>query len=555
MKSKKFLAILLTATMLLSTALVGCGGSSDGKKPAEGGKKGQSITLISSDAKTLDTSKSTDQMSFNAINASMEGLTRYNNDKPEKAIAESWEQSKDGLKWTFKLRDAKWSDGKKVTAKDFEYAWKRILNPKTKAQYASFMFVLKNGEKFYEGKAKEEEVGVKAIDDKTLEVTLENPTPYFLQLTAFPLLSPLRQDIVEAAGDKYGTDPSKMVFDGPFVLEKWEKGSKITFNKNEKYWDKDTVKLDKGTFQVAEEMPTRYQMFTSKQIDGTAITGEYVQKMKDEAKAGKYDYVESTDPTSFYMIMNQNGEKANKLLTNSKIRLALSLAIDRESYVNKVYQRGFASNGLIPTGMVAGEKVYRDVVPEPLKSVANKDPKALFIEGLKELNLDPNPSKYTLRYLPQGSATSDRAYAEYFQNQWQSKIGVNIKVDSAADFSDYLKKTEEGNFEIAMSGWGADYNDPMAFIELFTTGNGNNNGKFSNAEYDKIVKDIKKEPDMNKRIELYKRAEQILVSEQAGIAPVFYKDKRFFTQKYVKGLQFPSFGGLYELKWTSIEGK
>ena len=296
-------------------------------------------------------------------------------------------------------------------------------------------------------------------------------------------------------------------------------------------------------------------MFTSKQIDGTAITGEYVQKMKDEAKAGKYDYVESTDPTSFYMIMNQNGEKANKLLTNSKIRLALSLAIDRESYVNKVYQRGFASNGLIPTGMVAGEKVYRDVVPEPLKSVANKDPKALFIEGLKELNLDPNPSKYTLRYLPQGSATSDRAYAEYFQNQWQSKIGVNIKVDSAADFSDYLKKTEEGNFEIAMSGWGADYNDPMAFIELFTTGNGNNNGKFSNAEYDKIVKDIKKEPDMNKRIELYKRAEQILVSEQAGIAPVFYKDKRFFTQKYVKGLQFPSFGGLYELKWTSIEGK
>lgn len=554
MKSKKFLAILLTATMLLSTALVGCG-SSDGKKSAEGGKKEQSITLITSDAKTLDTSKATDQMSFNALNASMEGLTRNNDEKPEKAMAESWEESKDGLKWTFKLRDAEWSDGKKVTAKDFEYSWKRVLNPKTKSQYASFIFVLKNGEKFYEGKAKEEEVGVKAIDDKTLEVTLENPTPYFLQLTAFPLLAPLRQDIVEKSGDKYGTDPSTMVFNGPFVLEKWEKGSKITFNKNQKYWDKDTVKLDKGTFQIAEEMPTRYQMFTSKQIDGTAIVGEYVQKMKDEAKAGKYDYFESAAPSSFYMIMNQNGEKANKLLTNSKIRLALSLAIDRESYVNKVYQRGFASNGLIPSGMAAGEKVYRDVVPEPLKSVANQDPKALFIEGLKELKLDPNPSKYTLRYLPQGSATSDRAYAEYFQNQWQSKIGVNIKIDSAADFSDYLKKTEEGNFEIAMSGWGADYNDPMAFIELFTTGNGNNNGKFSNAEYDKIVKDIQKEPDMNKRIELYKRAEQILVAEQAGIAPVFYKDKRFFTQKYVKGLQFPSFSGLYELKWTSIEGK
>lgn len=552
MKSKKFLAALLTATMLLSTALVGCGGSSDSKKPADGGKKEQSITLVTSDAKTLDTSKATDQMSFNAINAGMEGLTRYNNDKPEKAIAESWETSKDGLKWTFKLRDAEWSDGKKVTAKDFAYAWKRILNPKTKAQYASFMFVLKNGEKFYEGKAKEDEVGVKAIDDKTLEITLENPVPYFLQLTAFPLLSPLRQDIVEAAGDKYGTDPSKMVFNGPFVIEKWERGSKINIVKNAKYWDKDTVKIDKGTFQVVEEMPTRYQMFTNKQLDVTAIVGDHVQKMKDEAKTGKYDYIEEVDPSSFYMIMKQDG--TNKLLTNAKIRLALSLAIDREAYVKNVYKRGFASKGLIPTGMFAGEKVYRDQVEEPLKSVT-QDPKALFVEGLKELKLDPDPSKYTLRYLPQGGSTSDRAYAEFFQNQWKSKIGVNIKLDAAADFSDYLQKTESGQFEIAMAGWGADYNDPMAFIELFTTGNGNNNGKFSNKEYDDIVKKIQKEPDMAKRTELYKRAEEIIVKEQAGIAPVFYKDKRMFSQKYVKGLQLPDYGGLFELKWTSVEGK
>ncbi|SQB89956.1 peptide ABC transporter substrate-binding protein [Clostridium tetanomorphum] len=286
MKSKKILAALLTATMLLSIALVGCGGGSDDKKAAEGGKKENSIVLQASDAKTLDPSKATDQMSHNAINASFEGLTRSNKDKPEKAIAESWECSKDELKWTFKLRDAKWSDGKPVTAKDFEYSWKRILNPKTKAQYASFMFVLKNGEKYYKGQAKAEEVGVKAKDDKTLEVELENPIPYFLQLTSFPLLYPLRQDIVEASGDKFGSDPSKMVFNGPFVLDKWERASKIVASKNPEYWDKDTVKLDKVTFQVAEEMTTRYQMFTNKQLDVTAIVGEYVQKMKDEAKSG-----------------------------------------------------------------------------------------------------------------------------------------------------------------------------------------------------------------------------------------------------------------------------
>ncbi|MBC2398233.1 peptide ABC transporter substrate-binding protein [Clostridium tetanomorphum] len=540
--------------MLLSIALVGCGGGSDDKKAAEGGKKENSIVLQASDAKTLDPSKATDQMSHNAINASFEGLTRSNKDKPEKAIAESWECSKDELKWTFKLRDAKWSDGKPVTAKDFEYSWKRILNPKTKAQYASFMFVLKNGEKYYKGQAKAEEVGVKAKDDKTLEVELENPIPYFLQLTSFPLLYPLRQDIVEASGDKFGSDPSKMVFNGPFVLDKWERASKIVASKNPEYWDKDTVKLDKVTFQVAEEMTTRYQMFTNKQLDVTAIVGEYVQKMKDEAKSGKYNFIEETDPSSFYMIFNQNGEKANKLLTNSKIRLAISLAIDREAYVNKVYQRGFVSRGLIPVGMFAGEKVYRDIVPEPLKGV-DKDPKALFIEGLKELKLDPDPSKYTLRYLPQGSSTDDRAYAEFFQAQWKEKIGFNTKMDTAADFSDYNNKKEKGDFEIAMSGWGADYNDPMAFVELFKTGNGNNNGKFSNAEYDQIVEKILKESNMDKRIELYKRAEEILVKEQAGMAPVFYKDKRMFTQKYVKGLQYPSFGGLYELKWASVTGE
>lgn len=552
MKSKKILVALLTATMLLSTALFGCG-SSD-KKAAEGGKGDNSIVLIASDAKTLDPSMATDQMSHNAMTAAFEGLTRLNKDKPEKGIAESWETSKDGLKWTFKLRDAKWSDGKPVTAKDFEYSWKRILNPKTKAPYASFMFVLKNGEKYYKGQAKAEEVGVKAKDDKTLEVELENPTPYFLQLTAFPLLDPLRQDIVEASGDKFGTDPSKMVFNGPFVIDKWERASKIIASKNPNYWDKDTVKLDKVTFQVAEEMPTRYNMFINKQVDATAIVGEYVQKMKDEAKAGKYNYIEEINPSSFYLIFKQNGENVNKLLTNPKIRLAISLAIDREAYVNKVYQRGFVSNGLIPAAVYAGDKVYRDLVPEPLKDI-KKDPKALFIEGLKELKLDPDPSKYTLRYLPQGSATSDRAYAEFFQAQWKEKIGFNTKLDTAADFSDYNNKTDKGEFEIAMSGWGADYNDPMAFVELFTTGNGNNNGKFSNKEYDEIVKKIQKESNMDKRIELYKRAEQILVLEQAGVAPVFYKDKRFFTQKYVNGLQVPSFGGLYELKWTSVNGK
>ncbi|WP_315122090.1 peptide ABC transporter substrate-binding protein [uncultured Clostridium sp.] len=552
MKSKKTIATLIAATMLLSTALAGCGGGGD-KKPA-GEAKEQAITLIVSPSKTLDLSKATDQMSSNAINAFTEGLTRYNNDKAEAAIAESWTTSPDGLKWTFKLRDAEWSDGKKVTAKDFEYSWKRLLDPATKAQYATFLFVLKNGRDYYDGKAKAEDIGVKAVDEKTLEVELENPTPYFLELTAAAQLYPLREDIVKAEGDKYGTDVSKMVFNGPFAIENYERGSKIQLKKNDKYWDKDTVKLDKVTFQVAEEMNTRYNMFINKQIDGTAIVGEHVQKMKDEAAAGKYKILDSVGPSTFYILMNQGREDSNKLLTNSKIRLALSLAIDREAYVNNVYKRGVISYGLIPFGLASGDKEFREMFPEPLKAI-NKDPKELFVEGLKELNMDPDPSKHTLKYLPQGSSANDRAYAEFFQGQWKEKIGVNITIDSAADFGDYLVKTEGGQFEMAMAGWGADYNDPMSYAELFVSNNGNNNGKFKNAEYDEIVRKLEKEGDQSKRTELYRRAEEILLIEDAGIAPVFYKDKIHFRQNYVEGIQYPSFGGLYELKWTSVEGK
>ncbi|WP_343216174.1 peptide ABC transporter substrate-binding protein [Clostridium mobile] len=552
MKSKKTIALLMTATMLLSTALAGCGGGGD-KKPA-GEAKEQAITLIVSPSKTLDSSKATDQMSGNAINAFTEGLTRYNNDKPEAAMAESWTTSPDGLKWTFKLRDAEWSDGKKVTANDFEYAWKRLLDPATKSQYATFLYVLKNGRAYYDGKAKAEDIGVKAVDEKTLEVELENPTPYFLELTAFSSLYPLREDIVKAQGDKYGTDISKMVSNGPFTLENFERGSKIQLKKNDKYWDKDTVKLDKVTFQVAEEMNTRYQMFANKQIDGTAITGEHVQKMKDEAAAGKWKAIEGVEPSSFYMAYNIGNGEVNKLLTNANIRLALSVALDREAFVNNVYKRGVVSYGLIPIELRSGDKEFRSMVPEPVKTL-NKDPKELFIQGLKELNMDPDPSKHTIRYLPQGSSASDRAFAEFFQAQWKEKIGVNITIDSAADFGDYVTKKEAGQFEIAMAGWGADYNDPMSFIELFASDNGNNNGKFKNAEYDEIVRKLEKEGDQAKRTELYKRAEEIILVEEAGIAPLFYKDRRHFIQNYVEGIQYPSFGGLYELKWTSVEGK
>ncbi|MCY6356407.1 peptide ABC transporter substrate-binding protein [Clostridium sp. ZS2-4] len=548
MKRKRILASLLASAVVMTTLLSGCGKKEDAKK-------GTVLNLDLPAIKTLDSALATDTASFCAVNACFEGLARSNNDKPEPAGAEKWEVSEDGKVYTFTLRDQKWSDDKPVTAKDYEYAWKRILNPDTKSNYAFFIMGIKNASKYYEGKAKAEEVGITAVDDKTLKVELEQPIPYFLQLVSFPLLVPLRQDIVEPQGDKYGTDITKMVFNGPFIMSDYQKDAKLTVKKNDKYYDAANVKLDTANFMVIKEMPTKYQMLSGGELDAVKLTGEYVEKAKKDSEAGKIALLKEAAPTAFYM--EYNYESKNKLLTNPKIRLALSLAINREDFVNKIYKSGYVAYGLVPMKLLCGDKEFRNEVAEPLKALVDekKDPKALFVEGLKELGLDPDPSKHTIRYLPQDSSALERQIAEFFQNTWKQKIGVNITLDSAANFSDYLGKMHTGQFEIGMSGWGADFNDPDTFIGLFQKDNGANYGKYNSPKYEEILKKLSGETDNAKRMELFKEAEKVLLIEDAGIAPIYYQDKAYATQKRVEGLQYPSFGGRFELRWASVGEK
>ncbi|KGM94242.1 peptide ABC transporter substrate-binding protein [Clostridium novyi A str. 4552] len=554
---KKFIATILTAALATTMIFTGCGGSSTQGAKNEQKKTAQSGGVLNADLpeiKTLDSSQAQDTASFTPIGASFEGLARVNDKKVELAAAKECKVSSDNQTYTFTLKDLKWSDGKPVIAKDFEYAWKRLVDPKTKAPYSTFLNgIVKNAEKISEGKGNPDELGVKAKDDKTLVVTLERPVPYFKEITAFSALVPLRSDIVEAQGDKYGSDPTKMVFNGPFIVESWQKGGKTVLKKNDKYYDAKDVKLDGATFQDIKELPTKYQMFSAKQLDVISATGEYRDKLKKDADNGKCVFNSEKMPISFYNMFNMNGK--NKLLMNSKIRLALSLAVDRDTYVNKIYKRGFVAYGLIPETIKCIDKDFRKEVPEPLKAVVDKkqDPKALFIEGLKELKMDPNPSKYTFSYMTHGSDAFEKQSGEYFQNQWKTKIGVNITLKQPASFADYLTKCQAGEFDIAISGWGADYNDPSSMINVFAKDGGNNQSKYYNTKYEELMNKANNELNPAKRVQLFKEAEELIVVEDAGIAPVFYKDLSMSRQKNVKGLQYPSFGATYELKWASIE--
>lgn len=546
MKAKKAISTFLISGLIV-ILFTGCG-----SKSSTSSKNLKKLNLTTGAIKTMDSVKATDSESFNISQNTQETLLVYDNDKPVPGAAKSFEKSKDEKTYTFHLRDGlKWSDGKDLTSKDFKYAWMRMLDPNVAAGYSFFLFGVKNGENYFNGKAKAEDVGIRTPDDKTLVVELENPIPYFSQLVAFPALAPQRKDVVEKQGEEYGSREEGLVFSGPFMISNWQRGAKVELVKNPNYWNAKNIKLDEVNLTQINEANTQYQMFLSGQLDVMfKVNGEYIKELQKGVSENKWDEASGVMPTVFY---NQFNLKSNKILQNTKVRQALSIAINREEYTKDILKSGVPAYGLVPDGIVVGDMNYRKKVKEPLKEIIKEDPKKLFIEGLKELGLDIDPSKYNINFLLQGSSSSYKNLGEYLQNTWKNKIGVNIKLSIPADFSDFLRKENSGEFDIAMAGWGADYNDPMTFLDLYGAKNGSNYGKYNDPKVNKLLEELQTEINIDKRLDMYKEIEKIEVAENPAVAPTYYLDIHSFQKKYVHGMQYPKFGGSYQLRWTYIE--
>lgn len=546
MKAKKAISTFLISGLIV-ILFTGCG-----SKSSTSSKNLKKLNLTTGAIKTMDSVKATDSESFNISQNTQETLLVYDNDKPVPGAAKSFEKSKDEKTYTFHLRDGlKWSDGKDLTSKDFKYAWMRMLDPNVAAGYSFFLFGVKNGENYFNGKAKAEDVGIRTPDDKTLVVELENPIPYFSQLVAFPALAPQRKDVVEKQGEEYGSREEGLVFSGPFMISNWQRGAKVELVKNPNYWNAKNIKLDEVNLTQINEANTQYQMFLSGQLDVMfKVNGEYIKELQKGVSENKWDEVSGVMPTVFY---NQFNFKSNKILQNTKVRQALSIAINREEYTKDILKSGVPAYGLVPDGIVVGDMNYRKKVKEPLKEIIKEDPKKLFVEGLKELGLDPDPSKYNINFLLQGSSSSYKNLGEYLQNTWKNKIGVNIKLSIPADFSDFLRKEDSGEFDIAMAGWGADYNDPMTFLDLYGAKNGSNYGKYNDPKVNKLLEELQTEINIDKRLDMYKEIEKIEVAENPAVAPTYYLDIHSFQKKYVHGIQYPKFGGSYQLRWAYIE--
>lgn len=558
MKSKKVLAAVLTAALLSTSVLAGCGKApAPTTEPTAQIDADQTINIVGYDYTALDPSVVSDTESFTSLSQVDEGLMTetLKDGKVTNVLsgASDMKKSADGLTYTFTIRDSKWSDGQPVKAQDYEYSWKRLCDPKVSQDYQLFMGVemgIKGAPTSGSDAYKPDEIGVKATDDKTLVVTLKQPTAYFESTLSFKGLVPQRKDIVDKLGDKYGQDYKNMVFNGPFIISDYAKGSKIVYTKNDNYWDAKNVKLKTANGNIINEPTTAVQMFQNGQLDMVGATKDDLVKLKQMADAGTYDYYKAADPSVFYFIFNTT----NKYLKSPKIRLALSLAYNRDQMIQAIWQRYIPAYGIAAPNMTLGDKEYRTAVPEPLKAVKD-DPKQLLADGLKDLGLDPDPSKVEFTLWASAASSSVNAQTQFIQSQWQKNLGIKLTIKNAVDSPAYFKERTKGNFDICTGGWGADYNDVTSFFILFTTGNGNNNGKYSNPQYDKLVTDANKESDPAKRTEMFKQAETILVAQDAAVSPYVYHDVQSFRQKYLKGMYIPLFGGYFYLKNVYVQGK
>ncbi|QCQ03296.1 peptide ABC transporter substrate-binding protein [Ligilactobacillus animalis] len=498
---------------------------------------------------SMDLSKATDTVSFNQLNNSMEGLYRLGkNSKIEPGIATKTEVSDDGLTYTFTLRkNAKWSNGDPVTAKDFVYSWQRTVDPKTGSQYAYLFDGVANAQDIMDGKKQPSELGIKADGDHKLVVTLDKQVPYFKLLMGFPVFFPQNQKVVEEYGDKYGTASKYMVYNGPFVLKDWT-GTNLswTLAKNNKYWDKSKVKLDEINYKVNKSPNTAYNLYQSGKVDATVLGAEQARQLK-----GQTGYIDRKQASVFYLQLNE--QKAE--FANTKIRQAISKAIDRDQYVKQVLAgastpaKGFVSSGL-------AERNGKDFVDAAyVKSAVDyneKDAKKLFEEGLKEVGQD----KIEFSILGDDTDTSKKA-TEFLQSEITETFGSDkVKVTvSNVPFKTRLARTEQKNFDVVVSGWGADFADPISFLDLMTSDNPQNAGGWKNEEYDRLIEASKTTDATNeaKRWDDLVQAEKILMDDQ-GVIPLYQRTEPWMVKPSVKNIIFNSAGVNYNFKEAYISG-
>lgn len=562
MKKSKFL-LLLSLSLVVSLFLAACGGGDKGKEDDKGadktGKSAQEVRMLESTAiPAMDSTKATDTVSFTTLNNVMEGLYRLDpNQEVVPGMADGEPKiSEDGTVYTFTIKEAKWSNGDPVTANDFVYAWQKAIDPATASEYGPYMMEgkIKGASEIVEAAAAGKEVdlntlGVKALDDKTLEVTLERPIPYFKSLMAFGTFYPQNQKYVEEQGDNYAKTTDNLIFNGPFVLSDWDGStdSEWTYTKNKNYWDAKTVKLEKVQWNVLKESQAQANAFETGEVDITAkLSSDVVPQYEGDERLVKW-----LEPTIFWLKMNQKDSKA---LQNTDIRKAIAQAINKEDYVNGVLNNGSTvANYAVPNEFAKNDetgKDFREINGNDLLPYNVDEAKKSWEKGLTAIGSDT----VELRYLTDDTESAKKT-AEYIKNQLETNLpGMKVNVESVP-FSVRIDRQNKQDYDLQLAGWGPDYLDPMTFSDLWLTGGGNNKMNYSNEKYDKLINDAQTTLAQSpvERYEALAEAERILLEEDAAIAPIYQRSSNLLVNEKVENFTYHLVGPEYSFKWTSVK--
>lgn len=567
MKLKKVLALVLSAALVVS-AFAGCGGKSSSSttstesiaasessaESTESTASGDSTPAASGDATAIFTPKTVDAAKTISLNAGMEptGLntltstydiefslfkhmyenlvTLDDDDNTVPGAAESWDYDEDTLTYTFHLRkDGVWTNGDPVTAKDFEFAWSQALNPDVASDYAYFLYFIKNAEKYFNGEVAWDEVGVKVVDDYTLEVTMEQPTPYALFLFSFGTLAPINQRFYEAVGaDLYSTEAQYFCTNGPFALTEWSHNDKIVMQKNDAWHGAADVEVEEIDWKIITDANAALSSFLAGDLDMVGLgTGELI-KQAEAAGATIQSY---TDGTSFYIYFNNN----DQYLSNVNLRRALFNAIDEQKEIDTVWQNdnepmtSFTAPGVSATdGTSFAGKVGELYAPSRDQEKA----KEYLATALSELGCTVDELSAHLSIDCGDSATSI-AEASFYQEQWRQVLGIEVTVNSMIT-KQGSQNRKTGNYVMSITGWGPDYNDPNTFLDLWVTDGGNNQTGFSNERYDELIDLAAKETDLEKRESYFIECEQI-IADQLPIGPAFWRAPSYACSDKIKG--------------------
>lgn len=567
MKLKKVLALVLSAALVVS-AFAGCGGKSSSSttstesiaasessaESTESTASGDSTPAASGDATATFTPKTVDAAKTISLNAGMEptGLntltstyaiefslfkhmyenlvTLDDDDNTVPGAAESWDYDEDTLTYTFHLRkDGVWTNGDPVTAKDFEFAWSQALNPEVASDYAYFLYFIKNAEKYFNGEVTWDEVGVKVVDDYTLEVTMEQPTPYALFLFSFGTLAPINQRFYEAVGaDLYSTEAQYFCTNGPFALTEWSHNDKIVMQKNDAWHGAADVEVEEIDWKIITDANAALSSFLAGDLDMVGLdTGELIK----QATAAGATIQSYTDGTSFYIYFNNN----DQYLSNVNLRRALFNAIDEQKEIDTVWQNdnepmtSFTAPGVSATdGTSFAGKVGELYAPSRDQEKA----KEYLATALSELGCTVDDLSAHLSIDCGDSATSI-AEASFYQEQWRQVLGIEVTVNSMIT-KQGSQNRKTGNYVMSVTGWGPDYNDPNTFLDLWVTDGGNNQTGFSNERYDELIDLASKETDLEKRESYFIECEQI-IADQLPIGPAFWRAPSYACSDKIKG--------------------